>query len=118
MKCPCCGGEMESTPEVTLDAGLTPLELAIMTAMVSAYPRGLTRRQLANIVYSDDPNGGPDTAEKAMSVYLYYIRAKIKPLGWHVGGRSGRGVRFLTMRRIDPATGMPERPIYEGRRPS
>lgn len=108
MKCPCCGGEMEGgSPEVVLDAGLTPLEMAIMTPLVKAYPRGMTARQLADIVYAEDPNGGPLQADRCIAVHMFYIRAKIKPLGWHVGGVRGRGTRYLNISRIDEETGAP-----------
>ncbi len=103
--CPCCGAPMDGTsPAVILDAGLTPLELAIMEPLVKAFPRTMTRGQIAAQVYALDPNGGPLTAEQGLSVHMYYIRKKIQPLGWRVGGTYERGGRWLGIRRLPTAS--------------
>lgn len=107
ISCPCCGAPMDgASPNVILDAGLTPLERSIMEPLVKAFPRPMTRAQIAAQVYALDPNGGPLTAEQGLSVHMYYIRKKIQPLGWRVGGTYERGGgRWLALKRL--ASGAP-----------
>lgn len=56
--CQCCG---HPVPEFDTLRGLTPGQQKIFDALDNAGQRGLTRRQLFDRLYGDDPNGGPDS---------------------------------------------------------
>ena len=55
--CECCGH-----PVVEYDTlrGLTPAQQRIFNIVEKAGQAGITRKQLFDAMYSDDPNGGPD----------------------------------------------------------
>lgn len=96
--CPCCGKPINGAAPIDslVTARLSPEQLRIIDALASAYPRGITRRVLADIVFADDPNGGPDSAENQMSVQMHWMRPTLRQLGWTVGVRKGSRLVYLT----------------------
>lgn len=55
---------------------------------------------LADRVYANEINGGPDTGENSVSVALVHIRNALAPLGWTITKSLGRpkiGFRLVPM---------------------
>lgn len=103
MDCPCCGQKLlGDIPASALSAAtdLRPVERRVVEALAQVYPKGLTRRQLADRVYANDPTGGPLSAERCIDVHLHYVRKKLSPLGW-MAGRTGNRAGYLRLQRAD-----------------
>jgi hypothetical protein len=92
-KCPCCGQQIdgEVPAKALASVPLRPTARRIIDALASVYPRGLSARQIADRVYADDPNGGPESAEDAMSVHMHRARPIIQGYGWTVGASGKHG---------------------------
>ena len=90
-QCPTCGHEMQTpTPLAALEhAPLASQERIIMEILVGAHPRKVSRDQLTDILYRHDPNGGPITASKTVTVLMHRLRRKIGPYGWTIPRESG-----------------------------
>lgn len=108
-KCPCCGSDMALRPPVEALAYLSCGSVAkrAVEALLSIYPRTITKRQLADMVYASDPNGGPDDAENSLSVSLCIANRRLKMMGWRIGtlknkgGRGGHGVNSIGFRTVN-----------------
>lgn len=92
VKCPCCGQTTSVAPAV-VRALLAPIERRVYDAIVR-YPLRYTSTSLANIVYADDPNGGPESGKNVMCVTVNHINKKFKRFGWRIvamrpGSRGG-----------------------------
>lgn len=76
------------------DAGLQPQIRQIVDALALAYPKWVSVAALFNVLYSDDPNGGPDSGYRVIITRICHTRTAIRPLGWTVSkqgpGSSGR----------------------------
>lgn len=88
--CPLCGSKLPPhvVPRDKLlsyikSTGYVPKVLEVMlrqTVAISAY-------DLANIVYADDPNGGPEKSNIAVTFIIRRLNAQLRPLGWEVSGK-------------------------------
>jgi DNA-binding response OmpR family regulator len=89
--CPCCGGRISGTDLKTLLTAIrwTKTETRIIETLVGHPTRTFTRAQLADAVYADHADGGPDSAENVLSVLVGRIRKKLTGTGWTVTGRHG-----------------------------
>lgn len=95
--CPCCGAQMASPGlEALRYVTLPRMERRVLDELIDAYPKSLSIQQLVNLVWADDPTGGPDTANNSISVYLHHIRRKLSDFGWSAGRIPGSyaGVRL------------------------
>lgn len=99
--CPCCGQQMPGglPVEALENVYFPPTELKIVSALARTYPRGMTARALVDVVYADDPNGGPDGAEHSMRQFIHRARKRMQPYGWRVGGFGRTGQ--LRLQRIE-----------------
>lgn len=102
VSCPCCGAEMHTPGLSALRyIRVTTLQRQVLDVLINAFPRTLSTRQIADRVYADDPNGGPDKAEGCIEVSLYRIRKVIKHVGWTAGTsgpHGGIGLRQIEAR--------------------
>lgn len=92
--CPTCGSPIESVPVSALleASALDPHERLLVEELARIYPRGTTISHLVHSLYGADPNGGPDTAHQAISVYMSRARRKLADFGWTITkGRTGPG---------------------------
>lgn len=97
MNCPCCGAEMHTPGIAALRyVRVTPFQRKVLDVLINTFPKALSARQIADRVYADDPNGGPENSENCISVRLYAIRKAIKHLGWTAGalGHEQEGIRL------------------------
>ena len=68
-ECPCCGAPMLIRPprDVLRFAKLSPLARSVVDILARTYPRTLSADDLASLVYSDDPDGGPLGAGRSIA---------------------------------------------------
>jgi hypothetical protein len=79
MTCQACGRPLASDVR-----GLSPIQRAILDTVTR---RGeISARDLADIVWADDPGGGPLSGVKQ---HIFYLNRKLRPYGLAV--RAGRG---------------------------
>lgn len=95
--CPTCGGKLpdsvswDDATGVFMAGGValsfSRLQRQIMSALWRARARGGYRdtRSLADAVYSDDPNGGPETT-LSLTLTLSKLRRKLATVGWSISG--------------------------------
>ena len=76
--CPCCGQAVAVDPVTATRAALTPMQRAIFD-IVMRRP-GLSRERLADVVYADDPQGGPDFAGSVISVHIMQANKRSRAL--------------------------------------
>ena len=101
--CPCCGSTMTEAGFSALEAiSLPPMERRVLDTLLAAFPKELTAVQIADRVWSDDPNGGPQTAHNGVSVYMNRLRHKIRAYGWTAG--AGQGHKGIRLRQLQNGT--------------
>jgi DNA-binding winged helix-turn-helix (wHTH) protein len=61
-----------------------PVELKILSTLIGAYPDKVERFELADAVYSDDPEGGPEHANTVLRVMVARLRRKLTGTGWTI----------------------------------
>lgn len=73
-----------------------PVSSRIFDALC-AHPYGLTAKELVDIVYADDPDGGPDWAYESIGLCAWRInhKAKKEGLGVRIRGHGGPGSKYL-----------------------
>lgn len=92
--CPTCGAATESAMPVNslADLQLGSVEREIVAALVSVFPRHMLTERLADRVYADHPDGGPETGGRSLQVTICRLRKRLQPYGWTIPkGRSGPG---------------------------
>lgn len=96
MNCPCCGQDIDKTPPVDSLKGLLAshghISRRIIELLAGAYPRSIAGPRLADLVYENDPDGGP--ANNSMSVVIFHLRKKLEPCGWTIPHANGHGYRL------------------------
>lgn len=101
--CPCCGRPMDALPPLEhLVLTMAPqghVSRRIIKALVDAYPRAICGPRLHDIIYADDPDGGPLC--NSVSVLMIRLRKKLRPYGWTVPhvkkGRYSQGYRLAPL---------------------
>ena len=59
---------------------------------IAKHPEGVSRDQILDAVYADDPDGGP--TPQAVSVHIFLMRRVLNPLGLTITSPRGRGASF------------------------
>ncbi|WP_295805918.1 helix-turn-helix domain-containing protein [uncultured Nitratireductor sp.] len=95
-RCPCCGGMMPpgAVPREEIVGRLETTSQVFRDAVRRlAWRPGhqLTSYELAEYIWKDDPNGGPDTADAVVRVTIRRERHHLEPLGWRIERRAGHG---------------------------
>lgn len=72
----------------------TTLIERIFRALFIARERGLTNREIANIIYADREDGGPLGADKSINGMVWQLRRKIIPHGATVDADYGPCSRY------------------------
>jgi hypothetical protein len=97
--CQCCGFPLAQDEVAWLFRGK---QRRIFEALARAGNAGLSREQLLDRVYWDDPEGGPLTARGVIAVMIcQQMNPKLEPFGLQIKGLSGRGswpYRLTTLR--------------------
>lgn len=103
--CPCCGQPID---------GLGPVEAAYRISghfgrIVEAIARfGRSGRpvnafEVAEVVYADDPDGGPDDPTNGIRVLIWKRRPQFRAYGWDLEHASGRGGGYRIVRYAEEA---------------
>lgn len=74
---------------------LSPQEYTVCDLLMQRPSRLVRYGELLNALWGNDPNGGPDTAQRTITVLVCHIRAKLRAIGadaqlacvWSVGYR-------------------------------
>ena len=106
--CPCCKQNLPEGKRILFfeterrmawsgnNIHLTPLELRLMKLLDKS---AMDTSALVERAYSNDANGGPETANNSVRVTISRLRKKLKPLGLKIEasgfGRAGDGVYSL-----------------------
>jgi len=101
--CPCCRQPMAAPPPMAgvLDGLRRPQHRVIAEALIKAYPRPLSRDRLIELLYGDDPDGGPEGAGNIVTVRIAHLRKELAPMGWTVNC-NGRGRGYVGSYRLEP----------------
>ena len=75
-----------------------PVRQRIVDLIASRSDAGITRHELLDLVYANDPNGGPDT-ENVISVLVKKANNDLAPLGYCITATGGPGSRYHLQRR-------------------
>jgi hypothetical protein len=70
--------------------------------ILSAHPEGLMRSHLFDLVYADDPNGGPNDM-RVIPVLIKHANRELAPQGWQIKTTLGRGALYKLVK-IDGST--------------
>jgi hypothetical protein len=89
--CKCCGHPL---PDEGVLAALTPLQRRVFTAIQRAGPAGVPASQLMDIVYADDPTGGP-VSTNIISVVANQMKPRLIPFGVQLRGKRGAGGYYV-----------------------
>lgn len=77
--CKCCGQTLPS--EEPFGVRLTPQQERIAIAVRRAGRHGILSDDLIDVLYSNDPNGGVDTARTVLHVQINRLNKTLKPVG-------------------------------------
>lgn len=89
-ECPCCG----QTLPLDLPAGLvlTRKQQQVYEVIRKAGRNGVYGDQIFDRVYADDPNGGPNTQTKIISVFVHGLNKKLPAFGQTIKSGEWGGV--------------------------
>lgn len=97
--CPYCGSGVALEYPDGLD--LPPIRFKIFETVRRSGSRGIMPESLEEIVYADDPNGGPLGARKSIQVSISVLNKTL--VSWGLRIRSGaRGQPYKLERIVDP----------------
>jgi hypothetical protein len=77
----------------------------LVERLAKAYPGSVTMERMIQALYADDPDGGPERADNAISVYNWRIRKVIEPLGWTIPRQNHGGANYRLVRLTQPQRG-------------
>jgi hypothetical protein len=66
--------------------------------LIASRPDGISRREIIDLVYASDPNGGP-TNENTISVLVKRANEDLVNQGWRIVSSGGPGSRYRLERR-------------------
>ena len=89
--CKCCGHPL---PSDAVEQGLSPLEIRIYRAVKRAGQAGITVPDLTEIVYNDDPNGGPESTN-TIAVMKIRLNKKLASRKLVIHSTLGRGALYI-----------------------
>lgn len=75
-----------------LAATMTPQEFKLVSMALPRPGQIVTKGEIYDAVWGDDPDGGPENLQKSIDVLMFRVRGKLTPLGILLLNRCGRGV--------------------------
>lgn len=92
-KCPCCGfREGSGNPlEIARTLRLNKSERAMFGVFASRFGAFLSTRELADAVYADHPDGGPEHADSCIHVAMSRFKSKVAASGLEIDTQPGPG---------------------------
>lgn len=102
--CPTCHQPVtERIPVLSLsDAPLPKAERKIVEILGRAYPRSLDKRVLIDLLYEDDPDGGPDDPSNVLTTLVCRLRSKLPSYGWTIPKNTKAGTGIYGRYRLEP----------------
>lgn len=100
--CTHCGAPMGDFSDLDIRA-FTRTERRIIQALANSGNRHLSKNDLVQHVYFDDPNGGPDWAEQSIAVRMVSLRRKLEKMGWTIETRWGVGYQLQKSAAVEQA---------------
>lgn len=88
--CKCCGHPL---PPDEIGKALTPLQYRIFNVIKRAGPAGIAARDIMDIVYADDPTGGPEYLN-IIPVVVHQMRGRLAKLDLAIRCRRGPGATY------------------------
>lgn len=82
--CPCCSQATGKVDPVWLGPyirDLTPQQQIIYDILARSFGRRVSSDLIREVVYSDDPDGGPDDARNVVVVQIYQLRLRLRQHG-------------------------------------
>lgn len=67
-----------------LEVPLSHMDRTIVEILSRSYPRAISSTVLTDMVYAEDPDGGPDYAKNSLQVTVCRLRPKLEPYGWTI----------------------------------
>lgn len=103
LTCPCCGQSVTEAvrdPKVVLAlVHLSPLQRRIADALARRFGRWCAPTDLADAVYADDPDGGPEYARTSIAVHTAVLRKRLEKTPLDIEGlRGAAGGRRMVWR--------------------
>jgi DNA-binding response OmpR family regulator len=96
MICPCCGQEVVSDDESIIKAAsLSKLQARIFRVLSRAKGEKMDAEQIADIIYHDRADGGPDFAAQTIRTTIHKLRDRIAASNSGVSIENGRGYRLV-----------------------
>jgi hypothetical protein len=87
LPCPCCG---RPYPPLLVVSGHIRQRIV---NLVASRPDGITTREIFDLVYAADPNGGPTS--RVIPSLVHYANKQLRPQGYEIYPTSrGRGARY------------------------
>lgn len=74
-----------------------PVRQAIVN-LIASRPDGVTRAEIIDVVYADDPDGGPENPN-TISVLVKFANWDLAPQGYRITSTGGPGSRYHLQRR-------------------
>jgi len=94
--CPCCGRPL--APALTVSG---PIRTRILE-LVGRRPDGISLLEIADIVYGDRPNGGPEWAANSIKTAVWNANKELKAQGYMIRARHGPGSRYRLIESENP----------------
>ena len=76
--------DVGESPEFLKYISYGTVQSRLLSSLVDAYPKGLTKQRLIHAAYCDHIDGGPENAENSISVIIFRLRKSIKKYGWRI----------------------------------
>ena len=67
----------------------------VLKILIDAHGRYVPAARVAELVYADDPDGGPLGAVDIVSAFAHHLRRKMRPLGWNIESKRFAGYRIV-----------------------
>lgn len=96
--CPCCGAPVRIEPWEAALEDLTPMQRRIAEAV--AKRPGLRRAELTDLVYAQDPDGGPMTADSSVASQISRMNQRLGRHGFRIASRHGGGYLGYSVRPV------------------
>lgn len=102
MECPCCHRPIAADSQMAVDYDtrtvtrngkalvLAGKQWETFACFAKKFPAPVTNEMLMDVLYGDDPDGGPDSLN-IVSVVKFHLRKKLEPLGIGIVSTGGPG---------------------------
>ena len=99
--CQCCGQTLPPEPLALKGLKLNGNRLEIYKRVLKAGRHGVTSLSLFEMLYGDDPDGGPLSTRNIISVYVCQLNHRLVPLGQKIVSEGRVGPHIYARYRIE-----------------